>query len=296
MGFALYFLSYSIRSLSSKEVKLSKRLKKELQKKLIEGIERFQYSYQDRIDLIDQFPKELKLEIACTMHKGFASRFSLFQREEDNFLLEILPLMQNLSIKGLQTIYSHGESSTKIYFLLRGRTHFLLSNDKTVFLVHGDGAYFGDAEVLLNIPRLNKAFTATECRFLIMGIDIIKKIHSYFPNFYAKMKDAAMQKFKIIQKSKAEMKLLLGINKYECLSKSNIKRIKDEIKKKIQNVYERKTLFFNENHGGKIAQIVKKLNKTNKQIQECKGSLKSLTELVDFCILKKKQKIDNIIK
>ena len=98
----------------SKEIRLPKRLKKRLQNTLLKNIDRFTYSFYDRIELFSQLSRELKLEIAETMHKGLASRFPLFLEEDQNLLLEVLPLMENLLMPGLQSVYSSGESSNKI--------------------------------------------------------------------------------------------------------------------------------------------------------------------------------------
>lgn len=291
MVFALYFLSFSISSLSSmlsqidirknllrqkmtfvddfsKEVKLSKRLKKELQKILIHNIDRFNYSYEDRINLVSEFPNDLRLEIANTMQKGMAVRFDLFSREDDNLIQEVIPLMQNLSIPGSQILYSLGESSTKIYFLIRGRVHFLLKNEKTVFQIFSDKGYFGDIEVIFGIHRLNTAITANECRLMILGVDIIKKIQKNFPQFYNKMKEAAKTRLSISRKTKAEMKALLKVNKTDALGRRNSL---DEVREKVR----RKTLTVD----------FSKIITTNKVLQKAmaRESLKLTTEYLDEC-------------
>lgn len=302
MIFALYFLSFAISSLSSmlsqidikktvlrqkmafiddfsKEVKLSKRLKKELQKKLLDSIDRFNYSYSDRITLVNQFPKDLKLEIAYTMQKGYAARFDIFASEDDNLMLEILPLMQILTLQGMQSIYSYGENSTKIYFIISGRVHLLLNNEKTVFQVFGDNGYFGDIELLMNIPRLNTAVTATECRFMIMSTDIVKKIQAHFSSFYYKMKEAAHRRYIISQRARAEMKMLVEISKTECINKNNIGHIKDVIRK--ETVYNVKNVGFSKKYFGKIA-AVENLEKTSVIIEECKESIAKINGLLDL--------------
>ena len=291
MIFALYFLSFSISSLSSmlsqidirknllrqkmsfvddfsREVKLSKRLKKELQKILIHNIDRFNYSYEDRINLVSDFPNDLKLEIANSMQEGMATRFELFIREDDNLIQEVLPLMQNLLIPGSQILYSLGESSTKIYFLIRGRVHFLLKNEKTIFQIFSDKGYFGDWEVIFGIHRLNTAVTANECRVMILGVDIIKKIQKNFPQFYNKMKEAAKVRLSISKKAKAEMKALLKFNKTNTLKRRNSMN-------EVREIIRRKTLTVD----------FSKIISTNKVLQKAmaRESLKLTTQYLDEC-------------
>lgn len=299
MFFALYFLSFSISSLSSmlsqidskktvlrnkmtfidefsKEVKLSKRLKKELQKKLLENIDRFNYSYSDRIALVSQFPKELKLEIAYTMHKGYGSRFDIFTPEDDNLLLEILPLLQHLSVQGLQSIYSLGESSTKIYFLIKGRVNFLLENEKTTFQVYGDGGYFGDIEVMLSIPRNNTAISSTECTFLIMGVDVLQKINDFFPVFFKRLKDEARVRQKINQRAKAEMRMLIEMN---LSGNINIKSLRRRIKRETLRIAKRECLF-NFKNSENLA-LYNNLMQTHQMIGDCQNLLSDLNEMLD---------------
>jgi CRP-like cAMP-binding protein len=268
MMFALYFLSFSISSLSSvlsqidlkknlvrqkmafiddfsKEVNLSKRLKKELQKMLIHSIDRFNYSYDDRAKLISEFPNDLKLEIANMMQKGKVARLDLFQNEDDNLLLEVLPLMQNLNLTGCQSVYSYGESSTKIFFILKGRVHFLLKNETTVFQVFSEKGYFGDLEVIHGIPRMNSAVTATECRFIVLGLDLIKRIQKNYPIFYHKMKSAAKYRYLISKRAKVEMKALSKLRRDEIITKKEFGKIREIIRRKTLAVDLKKKIMAN---------------------------------------------------
>lgn len=299
MIFALYFVSFSISSLSSmlsqidirknllrqkmsfvddfsKEVKLSKRLKKELQKILISSIDRFSYSYEDRNDLISEFPNDLKLEIANTMHKGLAARFSLFAFEDDNLIQEILPLMQNLSIPASQILYSLGESSTHIYFLIKGRVHFLLKNEKTVFQVVSDKDYFGDIEVIYETHRMNSAMTATECKMMVLGMDLIKKIHKNFPGFYTKMKEAAKSRLAISRKAKIEMKALLRMNKNDCLKRNSVNEVREIVRRKTLTIDFNKMITTNKVLQKNMAKLSLKL--TCEYLDECRELLKRASD------------------
>jgi CRP-like cAMP-binding protein len=305
MGFAVYFLSYSISNLSSmlseidykktlmrkkmnfidefsKEIKLSKRLKKEIQKKLLESIERFNYSYSDRTSLLNDFPKDLKLEIAYDMHNGIATKFPLFSQESDSFLLEILPLMENMSVQGLRTIYSYGEHANKIYFLVKGKVHYVIPNEKTVFQVFNNEEYFGDIEVLLNTPRLNCSVAVSECTFIIMGVDILKKIHSFFPNFYSKIKDAAKKRYKILTRNIIEMKMLLELNKRKTLNIDSINSVRNQLKEEYKNIDWKQSTFSKKFK--KYVAVSDNLEMTSKTIEDCKHTLDCLNQFLDkFC-------------
>lgn len=312
MVFALYFVSFSISSLSSmlsqidirknllrqkmtfvddfsKEVKLSKRLKKELQKILINGIDRFNYSYEDRINLISEFPNDLKLEIANTMHKGLAARFSLFALEDDNLIQEILPLMQNLSMSASQILYSLGESSTQIYFLIKGQVHFLLKNEKTVFQVISDKGYFGDFEVIFGTHRMNSAMTATECKMIILGMDLIKKIQKNFPGFYCKMKEAAKSRLAISRKAKVEMKALLRMNKNDCLKRDSVNEVREIVRRKTLTIDYNKMITTNKILQKNMAKLSLKL--TCGHLDDCRELLIRAKEM-----LEKAKKLDFNIK
>jgi CRP-like cAMP-binding protein len=302
MIFALYFLSFSISSLSSmlsqidikknlvrqkmafiddysKEVKISKRLKKELQKMLIHSIDRFNYSYEDRIKLVNEFPNDLKYEIAVTMHKGNVSRFDIFLNEDENMISEILPLMQNLNLTGCQIVYSYGECSTKIYFLIKGRVHFLLKNETTVFQVFSDRGYFGDTEVIFNLPRMNSAITATECKLVVLGIDLIKKIQKNYPIFYHKLKTAAKFRHIISKKAKVEMKALLKLNKDDVITTKNLGAIREIIRRKTLNIDIKKKMMANKLIQKSFAR--ESLRLTNEFLNEIRDDLAKAKRMIE---------------
>lgn len=307
MSFALFVLSFSISSLSSmlsqidykktvlrnkmtfidefsKEVKLSKKVKKELQQKLLDNIDRFNYSYNDRMGLVSQFPKELKLEIAYTMHKGHASRLEAFAYEDDNLLLEILPLLQHLSLQGLQTIYSTGECSTKIYFIIRGRVNFLLANETSVFQVYGDGGYFGDIEFMLNTPRMNTAVSATECVLLIMSTDILKKINDFFPSFFKKLKSDAKKRNRKNLRARAEMKLLIEMNHSDVIGKIHPLKVKEMVNRETVHMARRESAFHIKDTEN--LSIFNSIMQTTDMIDECKKSLSEVSEIISMLSLK----------
>ena len=302
MSCALYFLSFTISNISSmlsqidtkknllrqkmifidefsKEVRLGKRLKKELQNKLLDNIDRFAYSYEDRMDLINNFSKELRLEISLTMHKGFAARFDVFYDEDDTLLLNILPLMENLVIKGLQTVYSVGEYSSKMYFIIRGRVHFLLTNESSVFQVYREGSYFGDVEAIFNIPRLNSAVTATECKLLIMNADILKKIDDHYSHFYNKLKKNAKSHYSFIQKNTLEMKTIMYMNKNENTGILNSKMVKEAINRESLKINTRESLL--RIAMPKSIESYDLLIQTRKSMKHANRTIKNLCEFID---------------
>ena len=302
MGFALYILSFFISSLSSllsqidlkktllneqmhfidefsSEVKLSKRLKKELQHTVLQKIEKFTHSYENQKLLINDLPKEIKRQIALTLQGGIAIQFDLFFLQEMNLLIEILPLLENSTRKGMQKVYSAGEHANKIYFLVKGRVNFLLKNEKTAFHVFSDRGYFGDVETILEIPRLSSAETSTECSFLIMGIDLLKNIQKYFPVFYLKMKEAAVARMKVTQKAKVEMKTLLKLNKSRNLNKRNLQTIRDIIRRKTGLINLDNKLRANKSL--QIAIASRKLRSTSEYLIECQENVAYINTLLN---------------
>lgn len=302
MAFALYILSFSISSLSSmlsqidlkkahlneqmnfidefsSEVKLSKRIKKELQHTVLQKLEKFTYSYENQKSLISDLTKDIKKEIALTLQGGIAIRFELFFLEDTNLIIEVLPLLENSVVKGMQKVYSAGENANKIYFLVKGRVNFLLKNEKTTFQVFSERGYFGDVETILGIPRLNSAETATECRFLIMGIELLRNVQKYFPGFYLKVKEAAIARMKVTQKAKVEMKTLLKLNKSANLNKRNLHTIRDIIRRKTGLINLDNKLKVNKSIQIKIAS--QRLKMTSEYLIECQENAVYINTLLN---------------
>lgn len=301
MIFAMYLLSFTISSLSltlsqidlkkihlndqmsfiddfSSEVKLSKRLKKELQQTVLQKIEKFTYSYENQVALIAELPKEIKKEVALNLQGGAAIRFDLFFSEDLSLIIEILPLLENLQIKGMQRLYSKGENANKIFFLIKGQVNFLLNNDMTTFQVFSDRGYFGDIETILGIPRMNSAETSTECKILLMGIELLRKVQKHFGRFYLKMKEDAFARMKVTQKAKIEMKTLLKMNKSSKIGKRSLNTIRDIIRRRTAIISMENKYNANKNIQKTIAR--RKLKLTSEYLIECQESVSYLNSLM----------------
>ena len=309
MILALYFLSYSISSLTSllnqidvkrtllgeymnliddfsREVKLSKRLKKEIQNTILLKIEVLASCYKDKTLFINDFPKELKQQIAVSLQGGLAVRFKLFTDADIHVISEVLPFLGSFTVKAMQKVYCVGENAKKIYFLVKGSVNFLLKNEKTAFLVFSDLKYFGDVETLLMLPRMNSAETSTECQFLIMGIKLVKKIQKYFPLFYMQMKEAAFNRLKSTQKARLEMKTIIKMKSIETFKRASLMSIRDVIKKRTATMNIMKKEPAVRSHQRYV--VDKYLNQTQSKLEDCKVELDNFKSLLNKlkCIYK----------
>jgi len=215
MLFGLYFFSFVVGSLSStlsnietkenifnkkmaildefsRDASLNKELKRKLRYALRYSSEQTGFSFNDKHQIFDELPKNLRHEVAMAMHKGAVKELTFFENRDSTFISEIVPFLNHEYAEKDHLIYQQNEHAGEIYFLLQGRVHF--SRKAQVFKSVMEGSYFGDIEAIKRTPRKFNAVAAKDCALLVMKKDLIQLISEEFPLVYEEMESVAQKK------------------------------------------------------------------------------------------------------
>ena len=101
-------------------------------------------------------------------------KLGLFAGQDDQFLAELLQMMQPESFNAGQTICSQGAEGDKFYLICEGRVEVLTTGSRGEHLrvsLLGDGQYFGEISLLRHTPRIATVKAVTECHVLSITRD-----------------------------------------------------------------------------------------------------------------------------
>lgn len=115
------------------------------------------------------------------MHNNAAEKIDFFQKREMVFINEIVPKLEYKQLQMYRNIYVSGEYADAIYFLAMGRVSYILNRELIVFKSILSGNYFGDFELISNIPRIFSAIAETDIGVLIMSPETFNLMNEKFP-------------------------------------------------------------------------------------------------------------------
>lgn len=248
MLFALFFISFTVGSLSSmlagldtkeklliskleiidefaKDAHLNIDLKQRLRKALKYSTEQQGYSLTDKQNILNEIPRHLRYELSLEMHRGAVKTLPFFTSKDEVFVAAIVPFLRDVFIDQGSLFFSEGEYADEIYFLVKGRANYIQRNG-VIYKSIQEGSYFGEIEVLRGIDRKYTIKAANDCDIMIMGKDLVKIIENEFPLVAKQMKDIAETRDKANQKAKLEMKEILKVIKSRNLNVTTLKEIK----------------------------------------------------------------------
>ncbi|CAG9311826.1 unnamed protein product [Blepharisma stoltei] len=292
MMFALFFISFTVGSLSSmlagldtkeknliskleiidefaKDAHLSLDLRQKLRKALKYSTEQQGYSLTAKQNILNEIPRNLRYEVSIEMHKGAAKNLPFFKNKDQVFVSSIVPFLRDVFFEQGSLFYSEGEYADEIYFLIGGRANYIQKSGVVYKSIQKD-SYFGDIEVLFGIDRKYTIQAALDCDVLVMAKDLVKIIEREFPIIFKQMKDIAEARDKANTKAKFEMKEIMKATKSINLTVMTLQEIKDiaETKqKKMMEISER--------------QLKKKKEFGVPEILDCLNSLQKKVNLLE---------------
>ena len=209
MIFGLCFFSFTVSSLSSllnsidtkesllssklaaidefaEESHLSKDLGYKLRYALRYSTHKTGFSSQVKRGIFNELPRQLRYEVALAMHHGASKDIPFFSDRDQAFIATTVPFLNSLQVQERGAVYRVGEYADEVYFIAKGQCLFMYQD--LVMKKMQKGAYFGETEVLLGIPRKRTVLTAVVTDLLSMSRKLLSIIEEDFPSVFDEMK------------------------------------------------------------------------------------------------------------
>ena len=232
MIFSLYFFSFTVSALSTvlnsvdtkesllshklaaiEEFALESQLAKDLHDRLRLALKystmKSGFSTEVKFKIFTDLPRELRCEVALAMHHGVARHIPFFRDRDQAFLSAVVPLLSTVEILDHCPVYKAGEYADEIYFLAKGKCLHMYG--ELVMKKLGEGSYFGEIEVLFNIPRKNAVLAAGTSDLLSMNKNVVRLIEEDFPPVYEEMRQIAEIRSQANERMNEKYRNLFGV-------------------------------------------------------------------------------------
>jgi CRP-like cAMP-binding protein len=241
MIIALYFLSFSISSLSTmisekdsgknrqidsklsmvdayaSENNLPKKVKIKMQKMVKETSEKLFYQFNTKEKMMREMPAKIRMNIASSAHFGALSLFAILRDREEKFLYTIVPLLKTENVKAGTILFAAGNPCRDIYFMIHGKGYFV-DREGVRFKVISPGSYFGDIEVVQNVKRIFDVVISEYSVLWVLTPDVFKIIQQEFIIFFKELKRDTAKRFDL---------LLVELSEMKALQKANLEMVRD---------------------------------------------------------------------
>lgn len=220
----------------AKEAKLSKKLLYRLRYALKYSTEKKGISWNDKISILNELPKNLRYEVALAMHQGAAKRLKFFHKKDAVLIASIVPFLQPVYIKATECVYKLDEFADEIYFIVKGCISLEFSQEEIPIARVDRGDMIGEIEVTQNQRRRYISKAVRDCELLIMNktvaiIQIINLMKCEYPKVWEETCIQAMIKDDIYSRSIIEYEQIQKLKfsgNLSNLTPKELKRMVDE--------------------------------------------------------------------
>lgn len=215
MFFGCYFLAFIIGSLSAMlakiettesalmdklvaidqfalDAKISKSLTRELKHAIKYSTQITGFSWLDKQNLLDELPKTLKYEVSLAMHFGAARKISFFMKKDFAIVSAIVPFLTPLFTSAKEFVYNAKDFADEMYFIVKGAVEYVYQQILTVCVIHKSN-YFGDIELIFQVPRKYSAKALCSLEMLAMNRSLLLKLKIEYRCIWEDMKAAAIE-------------------------------------------------------------------------------------------------------
>lgn len=185
---------------SDKAAELKKNFQKQLQK--------LNLDYNERVSLFSSLSKNLRYKVCMAMYNGAARKIDFFvEKKKRNkfFISDMIPRLNHAVYERFKTIYKKDRYADEMYFLVEGRVTYIYGHQRLSFKDIIKGSYFGEIEIIQQIPREFSAVTLQNSDLLIMKKDDFNYMMNQYPFIAAEIREIAMERKKRNTNAKGEI-------------------------------------------------------------------------------------------
>ena len=220
----------------ARESKLDKKLRARLRHAIKYLSEKTGFSWNDKQNIFNELPKNLKYEVAMAMHQGAIKSIPFFEDKNEVFIATVVPFLLPMQATTNSFVYKENEYADEVYFLGKGRCMYVMMCDGEYTSVKKiqRGSYFGEIEILFSLPRKYTVQAITDCDLLVMSKSLLQVIHEEFTGVYRELVEIAETRDILNQRAITEVKELMKLKKTQNLTGMDLSQIKEMIKKKTE--------------------------------------------------------------
>jgi hypothetical protein len=155
-----------------------------------------EYMVPEKFQFIEHMPvkgpgkidREL-LKMRAIIHP-LMEKVPFFRSASADFIRDVVPRLEAKSFEAGDTIIRHGDVGDAMYFLTRGQVEVRQNGGETPLAVLREGAYFGEAAILMDVPRLATIRALTEVEVYELKRAAVRSLVQTYPEFAHHLEEA----------------------------------------------------------------------------------------------------------
>lgn len=165
----------------------------------------YQYRWIENRDIrdyhiLEELPYSLKMKLALQLHKEVIEKVPIFEGADTHFFEEIVMVLKPEILPPNEYIIREGHLGHEMYFIKRGLVQAFSEKTGIIYRNMGAGTFFGEIALVYEQRRTASIITLTYCELFILEKDDFKKVLENYPDFAAKVKKAAKERYENEQK------------------------------------------------------------------------------------------------
>ena len=189
----------------AEETQLPQKMSIEISNQVKQALLATSLNDEERVSLVQKLSKGLRFEIANLMYNKAISGITFFNKKDESFVSDIVPMLNYLRVARKSLIYKKYQYADEIYFIRSGKVCFIYGKNKLIFKVMIQGSYFGEIEIIENSPREFNVASQEHSEFLTMSRNLFDYMMEKYPAIAVDIKNLAIERKKRIIKSKKEL-------------------------------------------------------------------------------------------
>lgn len=147
--------------------------------------------------IIRRMPNELLHKVCLNMYDCAFTRIYILRYQDIGFINYIMPRLVYEEWATGCMIYSKGDQAEAIYFISTGRVSYIINETSKVFKCIPTGSYFGDIEIIEEIPRMFNVVAHEFTTCLLMTRNWFEEVSLLYTHIAAQFrKEAELRKKK----------------------------------------------------------------------------------------------------
>jgi len=139
---------------------------------------------------VDALPESLRAEISLQLHRRVLHKVPLFQGVNEDFLREIVLLLEPRIYMPGDVIFREGEPGDAMYFVSSGMVEVYSESDPSLdSILLGEGSHFGEIALTGQASRTRSVRTTGFCELYKLGKDVFDLFLAKYPDFKAHIEE-----------------------------------------------------------------------------------------------------------
>ena len=154
------------------------------------------FQHDTRAWVLAQCSRDLRRAVCENMNEDAVRHVPFLYNQDFVFLTKVVPRLEYECIAPKQVVYRKGSYAECVHFIVQGRVGYKLDKYQIIFKELVEGGYFGEIELLHDLPRRFTVATTEPCAFLVMCRHLFAEVLEDYPKIGASFKRTAAVKFR----------------------------------------------------------------------------------------------------